>query len=1035
MSNVEGEYLKLYKKYSDIYGPNTCIFYMVGKFYEMYDSQNPETGEPYTSIQAASELLNIQMSTKQDERGKTTYFAGIPEHVLHKYAAVLTRNNWTVIVCDQVKDAKGKVVDRPVVRILSPGTHYETATADAPFVGAVWLEERQWQQGESPAFATTFFDLTTGLTTGFQGLTTGTADVWSADLLVQAMQVHNPREVLIFWRGDSLSRPSEAVLRSRLGGTQALFHIRQATSAEQGAFEKSEIRQEFLQKHFAPQSMLPILEYLNIREVPLVERALIALLRFMEDHLPSALENLRTFVPWIPKGRVHLGNNALTQLNITSMRNDDSVLGIFNKTLSAPGKRAIRSRLLTPITDVAVLQARLNKVEALYIQSVESQLQIEKYLRQLYDFPRIHRRVQTFSINAADVLQLDTTYGRITDLSIFLNATLFEVSAKRIQEFEDVKVSFSELFDLEKAKQASDDLYFFKDTVAPKTAAVEKEIQAVRDELQKKIKDLAVWAGLQEGAFWIDTGKESQAFSVCGNKKDLTQLKQQLTKAVLQTQKDDKLIKVTGKATSQATSQPEGCPLPNVEVNLKKTGGGNIETTYLEVIHYKVTSLRQKLHAVAKEELGMLCQKFIEASKNDIWTFLETWVADLDITQCVAKVSQQRCFRKPELIESTEESIVEITGLRHPLIENASSRIQYVQHDVHLGTQDNIGWLVYGMNASGKSSLMKAVGIAVILAQTGCFVPAISMKLAPFRSVLTRILNQDNLWAGLSSFAVEMTELRDILKRADPFSLILGDELCSGTESISATALVASGVQHLLKKKSRFIFATHLHGLLDIPTIKQNQSLQVWHLKVRYDAGKDILIYDRSLHKGPGSSLYGIEVAKALHLPPEFLETALQIRKSILGEKSEEDSSPSSWNASVIRKECSACGKKQVRNLEVHHIRERSEANGMHFADGSSRDAAANLAVLCEECHDKVHAKQLTITPLIQTSVGSRREPATGGSSSSPEKDDRLDTIMATLRKYPNTPVKRLVYELETNDGVQTSEMELRKLRKRGESS
>ena len=224
---------------------------------------------------------------------------------------------------------------------------------------------------------------------------------------------------------------------------------------------------------------------------------------------------------------------------------------------------------------------------------------------------------------------------------------------------------------------------------------------------------------------------------------------------------------------------------------------------------------------------------------------------------------------------------------------------------------------------------------------------------------------------------------------------------------------------------------------MDIPAIKTNRDLQVWHLKVRYDAGKDILIYDRSLHKGPGSSLYGIEVAKALHLPPEFLETALQIRKTILGEKSEEDSTPSSWNQSVIRKECSVCGKKQVRDLEVHHIRQRSEANGLHFADGSARDAAANLAVLCEECHDKVHAKQITVGPLIQTSAGSRRESTITETTSQSQdtKDERLEILMATLRKYPNTPVKRLVYELETNNGIQTSEAELRKLRKRGESS
>jgi DNA mismatch repair protein MutS len=411
---------------------------------------------------------------------------------------------------------------------------------------------------------------------------------------------------------------------------------------------------------------------------------------------------------------------------------------------------------------------------------------------------------------------------------------------------------------------------------------------------------------------------------------------------------------------------------------------------------------------------------------------------------CIAKVSEAKAFCKPILLENTECASVDVEGLRHPLIESTTSRIQYVQHSVALGTKEaSQGWLVYGMNASGKSSLMKAVGIAVLLAQSGCFVPATSMKLSPFRSVLTRILNQDNLWAGLSSFAVEMSELRDILWRADPFSLVLGDELCSGTESVSATALVASGIEHLLKRHSRFIFATHLHGLMDLPNIAHNKNLGIWHLKVKYDAVKDILVYDRTLHKGPGMSIYGIEVARALHLPPDFLETALKTRRAILGEKTEEESTGSSWNSNIIRKACEICGNRIVRDLEVHHIRPREEAKGAkHFSDGSARDATSNLAVLCEKCHDLHHAGKLEITHMVQTSAGPQRientvhEPSSSdGETSSKEsqgdeKDMKKQIILNTLQRQPNVPLRRIKYELETNHQIIVSEATLRKYRK-----
>ena len=82
-------------------------------------------------------------------------------------------------------------------------------------------------------------------------------------------------------------------------------------------------------------------------------------------------------------------------------------------------------------------------------------------------------------------------------------------------------------------------------------------------------------------------------------------------------------------------------------------------------------------------------------------------------------------------------------------------------------------------------------------------------------------MGNDNIFKGLSSFAVEMCELRTILLNCCENSLVLGDELCSGTEIDSALALFASGVDYLCNKKSSFIFATHFHELINIPRIKE----------------------------------------------------------------------------------------------------------------------------------------------------------------------------------------------------------------------
>ena len=122
-----------------------------------------------------------------------------------------------------------------------------------------------------------------------------------------------------------------------------------------------------------------------------------------------------------------------------------------------------------------------------------------------------------------------------------------------------------------------------------------------------------------------------------------------------------------------------------------------------------------------------------------------------------------------------------------------------------------------------------------------------------------------------------MSELRHILRYTDENSLILGDELCSGTEIESAIIVfVTEPVVH--RKKSSFIFATHLHQIVDYDEINELDNLSLKHMTVKYDKETGKLIYDRKLNDGLGESVYGLEVCKSLDLPDEFLNNAYKIR-------------------------------------------------------------------------------------------------------------------------------------------------------------
>jgi DNA mismatch repair protein MutS len=203
-------------------------------------------------------------------------------------------------------------------------------------------------------------------------------------------------------------------------------------------------------------------------------------------------------------------------------------------------------------------------------------------------------------------------------------------------------------------------------------------------------------------------------------------------------------------------------------------------------------------------------------------------------------------------------------------------------------------------------------------------------------------------------FAVEMSELRVILNSADKHSLVLGDELCSGTETESALSIFMSGLMTLHEKQSSFLFATHFHEILKFEEMSKLKRICVKHMAVHYDRELDSLVYDRLLRDGPGNRLYGLEVAKSLHLPDAFIESAYKIRNHYFPDMRGDLSAPTSrYNAKKIRGKCEKC--KTELAEETHHLQEQRSADEMGRIGGIHMNHPANLMSLCQACHDDIH--------------------------------------------------------------------------------
>ena len=323
------------------------------------------------------------------------------------------------------------------------------------------------------------------------------------------------------------------------------------------------------------------------------------------------------------------------------------------------------------------------------------------------------------------------------------------------------------------------------------------------------------------------------------------------------------------------------------------------------------------------------------------------YVSLLDVLITKAHIAKKYNYCCPQLKEG-EKSFFIAKQMRHCLIEHLNKNELYVPNDISLGKD---GILLYGTNAVGKSSLIRSIGICIVLAQSGMFVPCSEFSFKPYNAIFTRILGNDDIFKGLSTFAVEMSELRTILNNSNENSLILGDELCSGTETNSAISIFVAGLTKLHAKKSSFIFATHFHQITKMKRIKKLNNLLMKHMEVKYNPAKDLLIYNRKLKDGPGNSMYGLEVCKSLSLPQDFLELAYEIRN-----EDNKKYKKTRYNAKKIKGKCELC---KEESKDIHHLQFQEDADEDGYIKHFHKNHPANLMSICKKCHNYITKNEI----------------------------------------------------------------------------
>jgi DNA mismatch repair protein MutS len=253
-------------------------------------------------------------------------------------------------------------------------------------------------------------------------------------------------------------------------------------------------------------------------------------------------------------------------------------------------------------------------------------------------------------------------------------------------------------------------------------------------------------------------------------------------------------------------------------------------------------------------------------------------IALLDVVASLAEVAAREGYVRPDV---TGDFTLDIGAGRHPVVERMMPRDKFIPNDVRL-TEDARVIILTGPNMAGKSTILRQVGLIVLMAQMGSFVPASSARVGLADRVFTRVGASDNLVRGQSTFMVEMSETSSILHSATARSLVLLDEIGRGTSTYDGVSIAWAVSEHLHDRTGcKTIFATHYHELTQLA--QDLEAVRNFNVAVR-EVNDDVLFLHR-LQPGGADRSYGIEVGRLAGLPSEVLERARHVLKLLEGEQ------------------------------------------------------------------------------------------------------------------------------------------------------
>jgi DNA mismatch repair protein MutS len=882
--------MRHYVELKDQY-PNALLLYRIGDFFETFFQD---------AIAVARELEIVLTAKHAGEAVGQVPLAGIPHHALDRYCALLVERGYAVAICDQTEDAadvQGRLVQRQVTRIITPGTVLEEGMLNARcnnFLVAVVIAGQQW--------GLAYADVSTGefLTTQAENL----------EHLTQELMRLQPAEVLVPTNAPdlvSLLRPGEKSdqLPDCLP-SQFCYTLR-----PQAPFVLSEARYRLLQR-FKVRS----LEGMGCEHLPLAVRAAGGLLEYLETtsergsldpegetHNSKLARTSLQKVPLQPLCTYTLSEymtidyQTRRNLEITQTARDGtfhgSLLWALDRTSTGMGSRMLRRWLLQPLLNLTDIQARQDSLEELLCNNFLRQ-NVQRLLKQIYDLERLAGRAGSGTANARDLVALADSLARLPDLA----AVVAKTQSPYLVALQSTPPELETMGRLLRSHLVEN---------PPLTLS---EGNLIRDGVNPTLDELR--HQVEEDQKWI---------------RDLEAIERERTG--IQTLKVN-YNKTFGYYISISRAKAEQAP-KDYQRKQTLTNEERYITTELKERESRILSARDELNRLEYEIFADLRSQ-VGAQAEQIRTVARA-VAAADVLCGLAEVAALQGYCRPRM---TCDRHIEIINGRHPVVEQSLPSGFFVPNSTDLGGQQAAGEeviedreggagelplkskvqnpkaktdqgqsqaksqkpkakidgqpanqtncsspdliILTGPNASGKSCYLRQVGLIQLMAQMGSYVPAQAATLGICDRIFTRVGAVDDLATGQSTFMVEMNETANILNHATPRSLVLLDEIGRGTATFDGLSIAWAVAEYLATEiRARTIFATHYHELNELASILPN----VANYQVTVKELPDQIVFLHQVQPGGADRSYGIEAGRLAGLPAAVIQRAKQVMGQI----------------------------------------------------------------------------------------------------------------------------------------------------------